>query len=128
MSLSFFEQKRRARKHLHRGLSRPAYYFPDPDNTDDWQEIHVRVHYKFNALGDMKGTSFDFAEKQEVIPRIIFDNSEIAPQNHAVVCLLAGEAYQVDNVLPPDDFTTTAEAPRMPVRRAEGYPYPGSAP
>lgn len=128
MAHRFYEQKRRARRQLHEELSRPAFYFPDPDDKATWQEVYVRVHYKFEAQGDMKGTSFDFAERQDVIPRLIFDNTEIDPQNHAVVSLLAGEAYQVDNVLPPDDFTTTAEAPRMPQSMAAEYPYPGSAP
>lgn len=125
MSSSFFEKKRRARKLLHRELSRPAFYFPDPDDPETYEEITVRVHYKFDALGEMKGTSFEYAEKQAVVPKLVFNNEEITPQNHAVVTLMQYEAYQVDNVLPPDDFTTTAEAPRMPRNVSQQYPWPG---
>lgn len=124
MAHRVFELKRRARRQLHDAMSVPAFYFADPKDKASYVPIFVRVHYRFDPLGDMKGTNLEYAERQEVIPRIIFDNTEITPQNNAVVSVRPGEAYQVDNILPPDDFTSTAEAPRMPRHLAALYPHP----
>lgn len=127
MAGSFYEMKRRARRQLHDAMSVPAFYFADPKDKTSWVLVSVRVHYKFDPLGDMKGTNLEYAERQEVIPRLIFDNNEITPRNPAVVSVRHNEAYQVDNTLPPDDFTTTAEAPRMPANLAALYPHPPEA-
>jgi len=122
--VSFYEEKRAARMELHAAVSRPARYYPDSDNLSDFQDVSVRLHYKFDPLGDMQGTSFGYAEKQATIPKVIFNNIEVTPTRDGVVSFGMGEAYQVDNVLPPDDFTTAAEAPRMPMHKAVGYPGP----
>ncbi len=69
----------------------------------------VRVHTKFQALGDMKGTNFNYAEREDITPRIIIWREEIPqPVRNAIISVEAGEAYYLDNIQPPDDLTITA--------------------
>lgn len=71
--------------------------------------VHVRLHTKFAALGDMKGTNFNFAERQDVLPRILFMLDEVpAPARGAIVSVEAGEAYYVDHTDPLDNISVTA--------------------
>jgi hypothetical protein len=95
----------------------PDYVLPvvDPDIPRYLETpVNVRVHYTFKALGDMQGTNFHFAQREETMPRIVFLRSEIAaPARSAVVSISSDEAYRVDNTLPPDGLTVTAEALRL---------------
>ena len=126
--MAFFEAKRAAREALHREMSRAALYYPPEAATPtDAVLVRVRLHYKFDPLGDQQGTNFNFAEKHEVIPRVVFDRREVEPERGAVVSFGGGEAYELDTTLPPDDFTITAPAPRMPAHKAVAYPGPESA-
>lgn len=89
----------------------------------------VRVHSKMNALGELKGTSFDYAERHEMIPRLIFLIEEVVPANGSVVTIidpatLLKEAYRVDNRLPRDGITVTAEVTVMTPAEYAGLPFP----
>lgn len=71
--------------------------------------VHIRVHTKFAALGDMKGTNFNYAERQDELPRLIFMRDEVMmPERGAVVSVELGEAYTVDHTDPPDGISITA--------------------
>lgn len=102
--------KRKARTKLHRAMQVAGLYLFD---DDDPKPVSVRVHYDFRALGDLAGTSYNFADRQETMPKIVFLAAEVAPVRGAIVSVEAGEAYRVDNVLPKDDLTITAEVLRM---------------
>ena len=78
--------------------------------------VHVRVHTKFDALGDMKGTNFNYAEREDVLPRLLFMRDEVAmPVRGAIVSIEADEAYTVDHTDPADDISITAQVtPLLP--------------
>lgn len=110
--------KASARRLLHQAMKVGAFYIPDPeaDPLPDPIACTVRVHTRQDALGNLQGTSLDYAERHETIPRIIFLGEEIADQqqNGGVVTItdpatLAKEAYKIDNWFPPDGITITAE-------------------
>lgn len=115
------EIKTRSRAALHEAMQvaalylvqNPDYVTPviDPDIPRYLQTpVNVRVASKWGTLGDMKGTNFHFAEREEVKPKIIFLRSEIAvPVRNAVVSISADEAYRIDNAMPLDGITITAE-------------------
>lgn len=70
-------------------------------------EITARLHSKFKATGDLE--SEGYAERQEIVPRVIFLKQDILPENNMIIVTEDGEAYYVDNVLPPDGITITCE-------------------
>lgn len=103
---SFRDIKRKARRELHERLQVSALYIV---GDDDPVPVNVRVHTKFDALGDMKGTNFHFAEREEPLPRILFMRDEISrPMKNAIISISATEAYYVDHSDPPDDISVTS--------------------
>ena len=116
--------KRRARRDLHNAMLVPALYLLGDEPWMTQKLIHVRLHSKFDAVGDLQGTNFNYATRQEVTPKIRFDLTEIDPVNGAIISIEAGEAYRVDNVQPPDDQFVTAEAIRLSEKQATGLPVP----
>jgi hypothetical protein len=119
--------KRRARRDLHEVMQiRAVYLVPlAGGGYADPVEVTVRLQTKWTALGDMKGTNFHYAERQELAPRIIFLCEEVSPKRGAVVSIEAGEAYRVDNVLAPDDLTVTCEVVKLAATEVDGLPVPG---
>ena len=121
---SFRDIKRSARRDLHQRMQVPALYIV-PGSADEPLPVTVRLHYDFRALGTVKGTSFSFAELQDVVPRILFMRDELAaPARDAIVSIETGEAYRIDNVHPADDITVTAEVVRMKASDTVGLPVP----
>lgn len=116
----------KARAALHEALQVPALYLPvgwTPD--DDHLLVNVRVHTSFNALGEVAGTSFRYAERQEVTPKIVFLRTQVAlPQVNAIVSVAEGEAYRVTNSMPPDNATIMAEVIPLSAAQANGLPIP----
>jgi hypothetical protein len=109
---SFRDIKRRARTDVQRHLCVRALYLASIDAVP--VPCFVRVHTKFQALGDMKGTNFNYAEYEDITPRIILWREEIPqPVRNAIISVEAGEAYYLDNVLPPDDLTITATVAKL---------------
>lgn len=115
--------KLKARERLHRRLSRSANCFPTGDPQEQPELVTVRILSKWDAVGELAGTSYQYAEQQDEIPRIIFDIREFDPDRNAVVCLSSDEMYVLDASDPPDDFTVTFKAARMlPSQYATFYP------
>jgi len=113
------EQKREARRALHQTMQIEALYYPTQGAEPE--TVHVRLHTKFDAIGDER--SMGWAEIQSMKPRLIFLREEKEPENGAIVWLQAGEAYRIDNTLPPDDITRTAEVTRLSYRQyADAFP------
>lgn len=115
--------KRRARSDLHNHMRVRALYLSTRTATP--VPCYVRVHTSFAALGDMKGTSFRFGEREEFTPSIIVLRAEIpAPLRNAIISVEAGEAYYVDHINPPDDATITVHVVPMLADDAVGLPVP----
>jgi hypothetical protein len=124
---SFREQMDEARAILHDEMSVEAVYFVPPYNplTTVVQDITVRVHDKFIALGDLKGTNFNYAELESIAPRIVFWREQIeAPEHNAIVSLKPGLAYRIDRDQEYDGVTVTAYAARMDESKTSGFPVP----
>lgn len=105
---SFRDIKRRARRDVQNHMRVPALYLASFDAVP--VPCFVRVHTKFQALGDMKGTNFNYADREDITPRIILWREEI-PQPipfNAIVSVEAGEAYYLNITQPADDLTITA--------------------
>lgn len=102
----------------------PALYLLGDGPWPNPQLIHVRLHVKFDSVGDLQGTNFHYATRQEVTPKIVFDLDEIDPLGGAIISIETGEAYRVDNVQPPDDRFAVAEVIRLSARQAQGLPVP----
>ncbi|MBK3745543.1 hypothetical protein G3A39_41010 [Paraburkholderia aspalathi] len=112
---------------LHDYMSVDAMYFME-GTPEDAIRITVRVHEKWVALGDMKGTNFNYAETESIAPRIIFMLSEISPDRGAIVSVEPGVAFRVDTPLPPDDISVTATVIKLTESETVGFPLPGDAP
>lgn len=115
--------KRAARQTLHQHMKVAALYIP-PGGAP--QPVFVRVHTKDDVLlGDMVGTNFSYAEKQEIEPSILFMRDEVAmPVRNAIVMISATEGYRINNVKPADDISITAEVTRLMVAELAGQPIP----
>lgn len=123
----FRDIKKNARRKVHDTMSVPALYLdytPLDSASEDPIACNVRVHTKKVQLGDQQGTSFQFAEAHEIIPKIIFDRLELTPARHGVVVVADGEAYLIDNLLPPDEGFQTVEVSRLSAEDAAGLPFP----
>lgn len=114
--------KAKARTDLHQAMQVPAYYLPA--RGSDPLPISVRVHTSFKALGDLKGTSFSYAETAADVPQLIFWREQIEPANKALVVISATEGYMVDNSDPPDGLTITARVRSLLAAEMIGLPYP----
>ena len=89
--------------------------------------VRARLHLKFDALGDDR--SMGWAEIQAMKPKLVFRTAELDPTRGAVVYFQPGEAYRIDNTLPPDDQYTIAEVTALTVRQLENEGLPtGEAP
>ncbi len=114
---------RAGRGKLHERMSTPAIYLPAAGSRSQIS-ISVRVHEFWKALGDLKGTNFNYAEVEDISPRIVFLLSEVSPKRGAIVSVAPGEAYRVDLVLPHDDITVTAKVVKYTAEEAKGFPVP----
>jgi hypothetical protein len=116
--------KAKARADLHQAMRVGAFYYTDANATPI--PCNVRVHTKFAALGDQKGTSFSYAETREMVPRLIFWKSEIDPDNRGMVMIAADEGYLIDHVDPPDGLTVTAQVSNLDAATRALLSYPGA--
>lgn len=117
------ERMRAGRQQLHERMSTPAIYLPVAGSRSQTL-ISVRVHQFWKALGDLKGTNFNYAETEDINPRIVFLLSEIHPKRGSIVSVAPGEAYRVDLVLPPDGITVTAKVVKFTAEEARAFPVP----
>src|SRR5688500_16180295 len=126
--MSLREIKAKARRDLHEAMRVPALYLPEwpiPEGEElDPIPRHVRVHTKFNALGDVAGTNFNYAETLETTPKLVFWREELNPSEHGVVSVELGEAYRIGPVEPKDGLTITVTVTPLPASQAVGLPVP----
>ncbi len=116
-----------ARRDLHDHMSRPASYY----KTGGVLAGLARLRVVENPVktGDLAGTNLSYAEVQEVRIRVILDREELAalgvtPARNDFVVMSATRGYVLDNVLPPDGLTVSAEATRMSADELAGKALP----
>lgn len=102
-------------------------YYPTGSVLETPLVRYVRLHSKFEALGDVKGTRFHYSERQEVVPELLFILSELEPSRMAIVMLGLGEGYRIDNLKPVDFISQTAQVLELPEAEALTFGYPGSS-
>lgn len=116
--MTFREQKRQARRQLHAALAEPVLFLKS--RTDAPVVVTVRLHVKFEQLGDLANVRAGFGDRQEVTPRIIFLNDQVKPGNEGYVITEDMGAYKLDSDVPPDDITTAvAVSPVSPANAAK---------
>jgi hypothetical protein len=121
--MSLRQIKDKARRDLHQAMRVPASYYSDPATYAG--TIHVRVHTKWVAHGDLKGTNLNYAESEDAAPRIVFDRDDVAnPPRNGFVVISATEGYRIGQTEPPDGFTITAECARMTATELAGKVLP----
>jgi hypothetical protein len=119
--------KRKARSTVHERFEVAAIYIPTPDlpSPPDPYPVTARLHTKFADISKVKGTSFDFAQVHDIVPKIILWKAEVAtPKRNDIVSFAVGEAYRIDNVQPADDLTITVEIVPMKPADTVGLPVP----
>ena len=105
--------KREARAVVHDTMALAGQYYADVGVLP--VPVRARLSTRFTQIGDDR--SMGWAEIEAVKPRLIFMLSELPAgltlARGAIFYLQPGEAYQIDNLLPPDDITVTAEVTRL---------------
>lgn len=108
--MSWREIKRDTKRIVHRTMQIPVTYVLDGSQTP----AKVRLHTKFDAIGDDR--SMGWAEIQATRPRVVFLLEDgIKPSRGGIVFVQPGEAYYIENALPPDDIIMVAEVTKMTV-------------
>ena len=117
--------KNKARLDLHEEMKVPAFYYPPGGSVAT--PCFVRVHSMFRALGDIQSNQVGLAEREEMVPRLVFLASEIVPARAGIVTISATEGYRVDVVQPPDGLTITAFVIPLTASQMVGLSYPEEA-
>ena len=126
--MSFQDIKTAARRTLHTEMRRRAYYIPLGET--DHEEIYVRVHSVWKALGEVKGTNYDYAEIEDRPSEAIFDRTELAtlglsdPSRGGFLSLSSEEMYWVEATQPPDGEFITATLKRLLAAERVGKVFP----
>lgn len=125
--MSFRDLKKKARADLHERMKVPAFYYATGNIAQAPVLIHVRVHTKLNReQGDLKGTSFSYAEVEEHIPALLFWLDECKPKAKAVVMISADEGYRVDHLRQPDILSQIGEVVQLNQHERMAFSYPGA--
>lgn len=117
--------KAQARGDLHLAMRVPIVYV-EPNGTVH-RDVHARVLSKFDAKGDMQGTSFNYAEAIEKTPKLIFWRSELdrpVLQRLGKVVVSSEEGYLLDTFEPPDNQTVTVMATPLKPSDVADLPQP----
>ncbi len=123
--MSIEELRRESRLALHAELARPALYYASGEIAGGYVPITVRLHTKMLMIGDMKGTSFAYAETTDQQERLVFLVSEVAdPTRHALVVLTPIEGYWVDTVEDRDGVTVKATVLQAAPAELTGFAAP----
>jgi hypothetical protein len=112
-------------------MARPASYYRADGTLVGLS--HVRVVENPVKTGDLAGTNLSYAEVQEVRIRIILDRTElvalgVTPARNDIVVLASDRGYVLDNIMPPDGMTVSAEATRMLASELAGKTLPEDIP
>lgn len=117
------EIKAQARRDLHQAMQVPAAYYVAAGAAPEL--ISVRVHSKATQQGDLKGTNLNYAEREEVEPKLVFDRAEVAnPPRNGLVIISATEGYRIGQTEPPDGMTVKAAVSRLEAPEMVGKTLP----
>ena len=122
----FTEALRRSTLKKFERMARTALYFKDPAD-DAPVQIRVIITDRFQTLGDLKGTNFNYAEVLDNTPRIEMLLDEVEPKRNFFISVEKDLVYQIDTVQPPEDITVTANVLRVPTEKLRNFPYPERA-
>lgn len=89
--------------------------------------LRVRLHNRWDRMGDVKGSRLYPAEMENLAPRAVFDLDAIPTAQitkGAILSFEQGEAYTIDHTLPPDDRFQHVQIAPMINGAANGLPYP----
>jgi len=81
----------------------PVYVFQDAQSVP--KLVNARIHRSEAALGEVKGTSFAYAERREESPKVIFMVAEHEGERGEFVIVSSGEGYRLDNDEPTYNLT-----------------------
>ena len=84
----------------------PVYVFPDTEARFP-KLTYARVHRENAAMGEVKGTSFAYAERREQEPKLIFLIEDHVGERGELVIVSAAEGYRLDNDDPTYNITKT---------------------
>lgn len=115
-----------ARRQLHDHMGEPANYYALPRApTPTFTLITARPHSNVAKAGDLAGTNLSYAETQDRAESIVFMLDEVPdPVRNALVIFTITEGYFLNNVLPPNGITVTAEVIRADHRDLVGLTAP----
>lgn len=125
-------KRAKLRPTVHKMMADDALCFATPITlTTEAVPLTVRVHDKFHAQGDLKGTNFNYVEMEDDSPYAIFWYEELVTQGLTLTTLEKkiltfepGRVYKVGAVKPRDDQTVTAQLSIVQDVDTEGFPYP----
>jgi len=122
---TFRDIKREGRRILHDHMKLPALLLSDKNDAVGIP-VTVRLHTKFAALGDQKGTSLNSAELEAMIPKAILmlDQLPSIPERNSIISVAVGEAYRIDHTEEPDDISITAHIVQLELPKTVGLPVP----
>lgn len=121
---SLIDIKIRSRRALHDRLKRTAYLYRLGSGM---KVIGVRTNTEPTGMGDVKGTSFVYAERRDVEPTLIFLAEQHQPLNGDIVMLSPTEGYRVEAPDPPYNITISAMAARLGPKDLALYKAPPDA-
>lgn len=102
--------KAKARSTVNEAFRVPVIYLV-PGANQPPVPTHARILSSFKALGDMAGTSYDYAEIEAMTPKVIFWLSDgVSPRRNALVLVSETEGYALGAADPIDGLTQTADA------------------
>ena len=99
--------RQKARKDIHTALSRRANYYVAGNALP--QIVTVRISNEFAQEGDLKGTTFNYAQRQSVNPVALFMLDECCPSSKNYLVVETGEAYFTGSVRPRHGQTVEVE-------------------
>jgi len=122
------EAKLQARRDLHEGLQDAAYLYMSGNAAGPIKLVYVRSLTEWGALGDVKGTSLVYAERNDTRKsQIIFLVEQHTPERGDVVAIAPGDVWRVDNVEPVYNITQAANVARLGPKEQALYKSPPEA-
>lgn len=112
VQVDFAKIKTDARTRVHQTLRIKARCYPKEDVRNPI-DVWLRVHSRLVLDGDLPESGLPFAQRVEVLPRLVFMAAEHRPRVGNTYSLGDGTVYRVTRMEPIDGITITAIADRL---------------
>lgn len=122
---SYRERLAQAKRTLHDRMSLQGLVFryqTPPVAPENISVVRVRKFDKFERIGDLAGTTQNFAEFADNMPRILFETAEWEAERSDIVIIDATTGFRVDVPWPSDDGFMLTHVVRLTPSEMEGYP------